>query len=425
MTTTLSRLLLLGASAAALSACTTVDLASLPQPKYATRIEDVVPGGQPAPPPTPVYAAPSEPAPAPPSAEPVPPTVRAAPAPSGRVTSEALPPPAPSAQASSYPADHTPPPPPPPVKGATKPATTVSAPRPATATTGGLRYTVQPGDTLSGVGRRFAVPVRALIDLNGLPAEGGIRSGQKLKLPPEATDRGTDPYASGPVTGEPVRQVAEATAPKPVTPAPTRREPTPVRTDPAPVAVQPAETRPVPPTGKGVKPSTPRAEVSTPVAQAPVPPSGPAAPIIASGPPIDPDAVIASARGRFAWPLKGEILSRYGSMGQGLRNDGINIGASSGAPVKAADAGEVVYAGDSVPGFGNLVLIKHADGWVTAYGHLAKIDVKMRQQVARGAVIGQVGQTGGVDRPQLHFEMRYATSPAEKARPMDPLPLLQ
>jgi murein DD-endopeptidase MepM/ murein hydrolase activator NlpD len=78
-----------------------------------------------------------------------------------------------------------------------------------------------------------------------------------------------------------------------------------------------------------------------------------------------------------------------------------------------------------VPGFGNLVLIKHADGWVTAYGHLAKIDVKMRQQVGRGAVIGQVGQSGGVDRPQLHFEMRYATSPAEKARPMDPLPLLQ
>ncbi|NEX94647.1 hypothetical protein G3573_17875, partial [Caulobacter sp. 17J65-9] len=87
MTTTLSRLLLLGASAAALSACTTVDLESLPQPKYATRIEDVVPGGQPAPPPTPVYAAPSEPAPQ--SAEPVPPTVRAAPAPSGRVTSAA------------------------------------------------------------------------------------------------------------------------------------------------------------------------------------------------------------------------------------------------------------------------------------------------------------------------------------------------
>jgi murein DD-endopeptidase MepM/ murein hydrolase activator NlpD len=84
----------------------------------------------------------------------------------------------------------------------------------------------------------------------------------------------------------------------------------------------------------------------------------------------------------------------------------------------------VVYAGNQVPGFGNLVLVKHENGWVTAYAHLSNIDVKMRQQIAPGQVLGQVGQTGTVDRPQLHFEVRYAASPTERARPVDPMLVL-
>lgn len=416
MTTTLSRLLLLSASAAALSACATVDLASLPQPKYATRIEDLVPGPTA---PAPVHSAPASQ----PVAEPEPPTVRAAP--SGQVTSEALPPPPSAAPAPAEAQADAPAPP----KAAAQPAP--AAARPAASGTGGLRYTIQPGDTLSGVGRRFAVPVRALIELNGLPADGKVRSGQKLVLPPEAKDRGTDPYASGPASGEPAVRMAEAAPSRPA-PAPVRRDPTPVRAEsvraePAPVRTEPAptpaETRAKPPTGKADKSATTRAEASPPAPPAAGP--APVAPIIATAPPVDPAVLAGAVRGRFVWPLKGEILSRFGALGQGLRNDGVNIGAPAGTAVKAADAGEVVYAGDSVPGFGNLVLIKHADGWVTAYGHLGRIDVKMRQQIARGGVIGQVGQTGGVDRPQLHFEMRYAQTPAEKARPLDPLPLLQ
>ncbi|HWW25243.1 MAG TPA: M23 family metallopeptidase, partial [Caulobacter sp.] len=92
----------------------------------------------------------------------------------------------------------------------------------------------------------------------------------------------------------------------------------------------------------------------------------------------------------------------------------------AGTPVRAAAAGEVVYAGNQVPGFGNLVLVKHADGWVTAYAHLSSTEVKMRQQVAQGATLGAVGQTGGVTEPQLHFEVRYAPTPKDKARPVDP-----
>ena len=129
-------------------------------------------------------------------------------------------------------------------------------------------------------------------------------------------------------------------------------------------------------------------------------------------------------RGRFIWPVRGEILSPFGSAGTGLRNDGINIGAPEGETVKAAAAGEVVYAGSAVPEFGNLVLIKHADGWVTAYGHLGSIDVKMRDRVTQGQRIGSVGTSGGVPRPQLHFEMRHASSALVKAAPVDPIPVL-
>ena len=125
-------------------------------------------------------------------------------------------------------------------------------------------------------------------------------------------------------------------------------------------------------------------------------------------------------RGRFVWPVRGEILSGFGPKGPSQRNDGINIRAPSGEPVRASAAGDVVYAGDQVPGFGNLVLIKHADGWVTAYGHLGRIDVKMQQRVTQGQQIGQVGVTGGVSEPQLHFEIRYAPTPEERARPIDP-----
>jgi murein DD-endopeptidase MepM/ murein hydrolase activator NlpD len=98
----------------------------------------------------------------------------------------------------------------------------------------------------------------------------------------------------------------------------------------------------------------------------------------------------------------------------------MDIKAPQGEAVRAAAAGDVVYAGDQVPGFGNLVLVKHADGWVTAYAHLDKVSVKMRDTVEQGQQIGQVGESGGVTEPQLHFEIRYAPTPLEKARPIDP-----
>ena len=84
----------------------------------------------------------------------------------------------------------------------------------------------------------------------------------------------------------------------------------------------------------------------------------------------------------------------------------------------------MVYAGDQVPGFGNLVLIKHEDGWVTAYAHLSKTEVKIKDRVTPATEIGLVGESGGVVQPEVHFEIRYAPTPRDKARPVDPALLL-
>ena len=130
--------------------------------------------------------------------------------------------------------------------------------------------------------------------------------------------------------------------------------------------------------------------------------------------------VVSAAQGRFIWPVRGDIISGFGVIGIGRKNDGIDIRAAQGASVHAAAAGNVVYAGNQVPGFGNLVLVKHTDGWVTAYAHLDKISVQMRQMVTQGQELGLVGDTGGVREPQLHFEVRYAPSAADKAKPLDP-----
>ncbi|MBE6444227.1 MAG: M23 family metallopeptidase [Alphaproteobacteria bacterium] len=109
---------------------------------------------------------------------------------------------------------------------------------------------------------------------------------------------------------------------------------------------------------------------------------------------------------KFVWPVNGKVISNYGPIAKGRNNDGINIKAPKGTPIKAADNGTVAYAGNELKGFGNLILIKHNDGWVTAYAHADRINVSKGQKVTKGATIGTVGTSGGVSTPQLHFETR-------------------
>jgi murein DD-endopeptidase MepM/ murein hydrolase activator NlpD len=141
---------------------------------------------------------------------------------------------------------------------------------------------------------------------------------------------------------------------------------------------------------------------------------------VPSTPPAADAQIVSLGRGRFVWPVQGQVVATFGPKGGNQRNDGVKIRAPLGETVRSVAAGEVVYAGDQVPGFGNLVLIKHADGWVSAYGHLSRVDVKIQQRIGQGQQIGQVGSSGGVSEPQLHFEIRYAPTPQDRARPIDP-----
>jgi murein DD-endopeptidase MepM/ murein hydrolase activator NlpD len=118
------------------------------------------------------------------------------------------------------------------------------------------------------------------------------------------------------------------------------------------------------------------------------------------------------------WPLKGRLLSGYGRQDEGRFNDGLNIAAAAGTPIQAAADGKVVYVGNDVPAYGNLVLLEHANGWVTAYGHMEAVYVKRGESVRHGVMIGRVGATGKVAEAQLHFQLRQGK------QPVDPAPFL-
>ena len=123
--------------------------------------------------------------------------------------------------------------------------------------------------------------------------------------------------------------------------------------------------------------------------------------------------------GQFAWPLKGNIISRFGPGESGAKNNGIDIAAPIGTPIRAAADGVVAYAGDSIAVFGGLILITHGSGWVSAYGHANRIDVVRGQKVTKGQVIGLSGDTGYASKPKLHFELRKDRVPIN---PMTQLP---
>ncbi|MDP6953277.1 MAG: M23 family metallopeptidase, partial [Alphaproteobacteria bacterium] len=124
----------------------------------------------------------------------------------------------------------------------------------------------------------------------------------------------------------------------------------------------------------------------------------------------------ARAGGRFLWPVEGSLLAAYGKQASGRQNDGVNIAAPVGTPVRATENGVVVYAGNELRGYGNLLLVRHADGWTSAYAHNARLLVGRGATVARGQVIAEVGQSGNVTRPQSHFELRRGAEAVDPAR---------
>ena len=109
---------------------------------------------------------------------------------------------------------------------------------------------------------------------------------------------------------------------------------------------------------------------------------------------------------KFIWPVKGKLLSKYGKSKEGFYNDGINIDSKKGTKVMSSQAGKVIYSGNEIPGYGNLILIKHSKNWITAYAHLNEVFTEKGKKVSKGQIIGSVGNTGNVRSPQLHFEIR-------------------
>ncbi|HEX2582339.1 MAG TPA: M23 family metallopeptidase [Dongiaceae bacterium] len=296
-------------------------------------------------------------------------------------------------------------------------------------------YIVAPGDTVTGIGRRIHVSPLTLIELNHLEPPFIIHPGQVLQtvgesLPDTApvpsvgvtklSGVGQAPLApppsykqsSRPITPQPVGKATPLASARASTLA-TQASASGKTTSAIPIAKNPAEN-------PGLSADKVQAaSASEAVVQQPSPSSVPTPPVtkVAAATPVSP-VLPASSSATFLWPVSGKIIGKFGAAADGLKNDGINIAAPDGAPVKAAADGVVAYAGNELRGFGNLVLIRHANGWITAYAHNDALMVKKGDMVKKGQVIAKVGQTGGVDSPQLHFEVRRG------AMAVDPLPHL-
>lgn len=250
-------------------------------------------------------------------------------------------------------------------------------------------YKVRDGDTVESVARMFSTSPSQLTRLNKLQAPYKLAAGESLRLPPSIKSAPplmtSEMLAQRGMSAHPATQSGSAAYEEPVemaaaAPATVERE---VLSSPGPVTAEPLSVPPMPQT----------------VASAPSQKAVSAATT----------AVPARAGSKFIWPVDGPILSSYGPKADGRSNDGVNIKAAKGTPVRAAENGVVVYSGNDLPGYGNLVLLRHADRWMTAYGHLDSVVAQKGMMINSGQAIGTVGTTGSVDGPQLHFEIRRGT----------------
>jgi murein DD-endopeptidase MepM/ murein hydrolase activator NlpD len=253
---------------------------------------------------------------------------------------------------------------------------------------GGEVYKVQAGDTPRSIAQKTGVSERALIERNNLDPTR-LRIGQTLYLSKAgkapAAPRAMATNQSKPAPAPDVR-VVKTTAIQP----PGQREKPQQASKP-----QPAPTPAVASSDEVIGGQNPQV-ASTQQLPAPEPMSG----------------------NSFRWPVQGRIISEFGTKPDGGHNDGINVAVPLGTSVKAAENGVVAYAGDELKGYGNLVLIRHSNNWVSAYAHNDEILVKRGDQVRRGQVIAKAGRTGKVNQPQLHFELRKGSRPVDPTKYM-------
>lgn len=249
-------------------------------------------------------------------------------------------------------------------------------------------HTVVAGETLTGIANRYGVDMTQLARINEIPAPYGVKVGQVLGIP---LNEPKQPLPAAAREMAPTGQTATTQQQvQPSQPAPAEQ------TSPAAPDTQAASQASQPQAAPASSGTTAAATAATAAQSAT---ATPAKAELSVEPPK-------RAGSLFGWPIKGKILTGFGVDAAGLRNDGINIQASPGSSVRAAENGVVVYAGNELKGFGNLLLIKHADGWMTAYAHNAELAVLRGDIVKKGQVIAKAGATGSVTSPQVHFEVR-------------------
>jgi murein DD-endopeptidase MepM/ murein hydrolase activator NlpD len=230
-------------------------------------------------------------------------------------------------------------------------------------------HVVAPGDTLTKIARTYGTTLTELARINSIPPHTKLNIGDQIKVPGRTAG-----------TREGAAKVAQPLNP-PAKPRPTAKA--------------------QPNTQVAGHPPAESASVVTPEPEPPV-------------------SSVTAANGNpsFRWPAKGRVIAGFGPKTNGQQNDGINLALPEGTPVRASDDGVVAYAGNELKGYGNLILVRHANGYVTAYAHAKELMVKRGDPIKRGQVIARSGQTGNVDAPQLHFEIRKGPTP------LDPMPLL-
>ena len=306
---------------------------------------------------------------------------------------------------------------------------------------GGTAVTVAAGDSVETIARRYGVPASVIMQANNIAAPATLHPGQRLVIPrytatrvataaapPRAAAPAPTPAAAVNAAGnagvhvvavgdtlskiahhyhKPVNEIAKANNIQPTAPLNVGER-----------LIIPGAQAAVVKTSAPTAPAQPKSVVASAAPKAPEPVQS--ANVVAPTDPLDKEAVkLADANGavpKFRWPANGRVIAGYGPTTNGQQNDGINISVPENTPVKAAEDGIVAYAGNELKGYGNLVLVRHPNGYVTAYAHAKELLVKRGDQVKRGQVIARSGQTGNVNAPQLHFEIRKGSSPLDPTR---------
>lgn len=250
---------------------------------------------------------------------------------------------------------------------AAKPVAAVAAPP--------SMHFVNRGDTLASIARKNHISAAELARANGLDPSAKLKLGTKLTVPGAKTAAVAAPVAAAPVGAAPVAGTLQ-----------------PVAAAPAPATKMAAVAAPV----QSARLAQATANVEEKAVEAPAK-----------------AAETTSALPTFRWPVRGKVVTTYGAKTNGKSNDGINLAVPEGTPVKAAEDGVVAYSGNELKGYGNLVLVRHSNGYVTAYAHASELLVKRGDPIKRGQVIAKSGQSGEVASPQLHFEIRKGSSPVD------------